>query len=337
MIKTIQDIAKELDLSTATVSRALNNHTEHLVKSQTKQKILDFVRETGYKPNIKARGLAKGKLTDLFLISSQMVVGSIFYDEYFSNLVRGIHSVTAPTEYSLVILPVENTYTEEDIYNILLNNETAGLILSPYCSHLNFPFDVIKKYSFPVVTLDIEIKSENTYAILLDHKEAGYLGAKSLVEKGYRNLVLVSDIKRSLHSEMRKEGFYDFLNERKPKDVTVKNIEMLLSYTSSQSVLEKILGESKLPVGVFALSDEIAVGIVNYLKYKGLRCPEDVGVIGFDGLSIRKYAIPAVNSIGFSYSKIGEIAAQILIDVLSGKERNKTTFIKAYLTEGESF
>jgi len=130
MGKTLQDIAQELKLSTATVSRAINKNTEALVKKETRDKILDLVRKTGFKPNMKARGLAKGKLTNFFLIMSQNE-DSIFYDYYFFKIIRGFLNVIIDTEYSLAMLPIENDYTEEQIYELIMHNETAGLILSP--------------------------------------------------------------------------------------------------------------------------------------------------------------------------------------------------------------
>lgn len=335
MGKTLEDIARELEVSTATVSRALSKSTESLVKKETRDKILQFIKKTGFKPNVKARALAKGKLTNFFLILSQNE-SSIFYDHYFINLVRGIHNVILDEEYSLVMLPVENDYSEDQIYKLLLNNETAGLILSPYCSQIEFPFDEIKEYSFPVISLDYKLKGENAYNILLDHKGAGYLGAKYLAEKNYKNIVLVSDIRRSQHSELRKEGFYKYFNEIKNNDFNIVNVEALLSFVSSEMVLEKVLEFDKLPTAVFALNDEIAVGLIDRLKEKGLRCPEDVAVLGFDGIKIGQLVNPSLNSVAFSFKSLGEVAAQTLIDVLSGKECERERVLVANVTEGQS-
>ena len=332
----LQDIAEQLNLSTATISRALNKETENLVKKETRDRIFEFIRETGYKPNIKARELAKGKLTNFFLLSSQMNENSIFYDHYFINLIRGITGVLVDTEYSLVMLPIENDYTEDRIYKILLDNETAGLILSPYCSHLEFPFDVIKEYNFPVVSLDNEIMGQNAYNVLLDHTEAGYIGAKRLTEKGYKNILLVSDSRHAMDAELRRKGFFDFFRDNTDAARKIINIELPLSYISSEPVLEKILELDIFPIGVFALSDEIAVGLINRLGNKGLRCPEDVGVIGFDGLSIGYHSVPRLNSVAFPYQEVGREAALTIKDALEGKNVKRRKVIGALLTEGGS-
>lgn len=335
MQRRLEDIAKELNLSTATVSRALSKNTEHLVKKETRDKILDYVKKTGFKPNIKARGLASGKLTNLFFILSQNEA-SIFYDQYFFNVMQGIHSVIMETEYSLVILPVKNEYTEDQIYDVLLNNETAGLILSPYCSHLDFPFDVIKGYNFPVLLLDDEERAENAYVICQDNEQAGFDGAELLWNKGYRSFVLVSDVRHSEHSELRKKGFFKFFDDKKESGYAIDHMELLLSYTSAEPVLNEIEKIKERPVGVFALNDEIAVGIINHLAVRQIKCPGDIGVVGFDGLYIGQHALPRLNSVAFPFKEIGKKAAEVLIGAMEGKEMPHKTVISPTITDGES-
>ena len=100
-----EDIAQELSLSIAAVSRALHESTEHLVKEESRQRILDFVEKTGYKPNIKSRGLTKEKLTNLFLILSQDEA-SIFYNYYFIEIeiMRGRGKKSPPLQIDKKIL-----------------------------------------------------------------------------------------------------------------------------------------------------------------------------------------------------------------------------------------
>ncbi|MFH1878090.1 MAG: LacI family DNA-binding transcriptional regulator [Candidatus Omnitrophota bacterium] len=335
MEKKLEDIARELNLSIATVSRALNNHTEKLVKKTTRDRIFEFIKKSGYKPNIKARGLAQGKLTNFFLILSQNEA-SIFYDYYFMNVIRGIHTVIIDSEYSLVMLPVRNDYTEEQIYKILLDNETAGLILSPYCSCIEFPFDVIQGYPFPIVSLDNEIKARNSCSIMLDHTSAGYKGAKFLWEKNYRNFLIISDKRRSPHSAMRKKGFYSFLKDKEPGTYTIQEIDLILSYTSGLSAIEKVIKINNYPIGVFALNDEIAVSIINHAWEKGIQVPRQMGVLGFDGLPIGKHVYPQLCSVGFPFYDIGKMAAQSLLEQISGEVRNVKKIVQAVVTEGFS-
>jgi len=334
MYRRLEDISKDLGVSSATISRALNKNTEHLVKKETRETILSYVKETGYKPNLKARGLAKGKLTNLFLIQSEQDE-SIFYDLYYSDLINGINNVIADSDYSLVILPIKNYYTEDQIYDILFNQETAGLFISPFCLNLDFPFGLIKDFEFPVIALDSEIEGDNVYSIMLNHFEAGYKAAERLSKKKDRDIVFISDSMQNLHSQMRRSGFYSFF-ERHNIGVEITEFEFPLSYISGGPVLEKILSLGKLPISVFVLSDEIGVNLINQIWKKGLRCPEDIAVLGFDGLSIRNYTVPCLSSIGFNYYEVGKIAAKVLINTLSGKKERKKICIDAKVLEGLS-
>ncbi|MCK5451528.1 MAG: LacI family DNA-binding transcriptional regulator [Candidatus Omnitrophica bacterium] len=336
MQKTLEDIALELNLSTATISRALNKGTQHLVRENTKNRIFDLVKRTGFKPNLQARGLASGKLTNLFFIMSQNE-DSVFYDQYFFYVMRGIQDVIIDMEYSLSILSIENDFTEDQIYDILLSHETAGLILSPYCFYTKFPFDAIKgSNTYPIVTLDIEIDSKNVHSIVFDHVDAGYKGAEFLWKKGYRQFVLISDIKHSYHSDLRREGFYDFFKTKKGERFVVDEFQYLLSDTSSLSVLEKITKVKKSPVGIFALSDEIAIGMINNLSKTGIKCPEDIGILGFDGLRVGRYSVPSLSSVGFPFRAVGRQAAEIIIKALKKQKVKKTYNVKANIIEGDS-
>ncbi len=334
--KKLEDIARELKISTATISRTLNKHTEHLVKEETRNRIYEFIKHTGFKPNLKARGLATGKLTDLFLVISQNE-DSIFYDQYFFNIMRGIQDVIIGTEYSLNILTIDNDFTHDQIYDILMNQETAGLILSPYCSYLDFPFDVVKDYKCPIITLDSSIASKNAYSVRLDHLNAGYKGAQHLWENGYRNFTIISDARRSLHSTLRKQGFYRFLSEKNESDYDVVNFEHILSHVSAVSALQEVLKNTQSPVGVFALSDEIATGMINNLhRHTGLECPKDIGILGFDGLRMGQYTVPPLSSVAFPFREIGRIIAHVLIRAIGGKKTERTHTVQASVTDGGS-
>ncbi|MBF0494447.1 MAG: LacI family DNA-binding transcriptional regulator [Candidatus Omnitrophica bacterium] len=346
----LQDIAKELNISTATVSRALNSDTKDLVKQVTRDKIFEYIKRTGYKPNIRARSLASGKLSGIYFVLSMKNFDSIFYDQYFFKIIKEILGVIKESQgpfallpsgvkrsqYSFSILPIESSYTPEQIYELLLNSDTAGLILSSYCSDVSFPVDIIKSFHFPVITLDMDPAPENAYNIRLNHKDAGYKGAQFLWKKGYRNFMLVSDINHSHHSELRKQGFYSFFENINFTDFKITNIELPLTSSSSIGVIDKLRELNVFPTGVFVLSDEIATGVINRLRDAGLKCPEDVGVLGFDGLPIGQYVLPALQSVAFPIKEMGKTAALTILSLLEGKSVSKDISFDAYITDGQS-
>jgi LacI family transcriptional regulator len=338
MHKTLKDIARELNVSTATISRALNKDTAHLVRQETRQKIIDYVRRTGFKPNIKASALARGKLTNLFLILSQSD-DSVFFDQYYMKIIRGIHDVILDTEYSLGLLSIDINFSPEQVDQVLFHNEIAGLILSPHClAHKLYPSEILDKYDFPVISIDNEIEGENVLLISLDHKGAGCKGAEYLVKKGYKNLVLISDSEHSYHSELRKKGFYSYFEEEeRGKDINITNLEFPFSKDSGKKALDRIKEMDIFPCGVFALNDEIAVEFINYMNETSLDCPGDLGILGFDGLTIDQYINPPLRSVSFPIREIGEKAASILIDILEGKRMRKHRLeYSAEISEGGS-
>lgn len=337
MQKTLKDIAKELGVSTATISRSLNKDTSDLVKKETRDKILEYVHRTGFKPNIKASALARGKLTNLFLILSQSD-DSIFFDQYYMKIIRGIHDIIVETDYSLGLLSIDINYSKEQIEDILFKNETAGLILSPHCeANKLYPSELLEKYNFPIVSIDNEIQGKNVFTILLDHVNAGYKGAEYLVKRGYKKIFLVSDIDKSHHSEIRKQGVYQFFEENNSDNVELVNLEYPFRRESGKRAVNDIIKQGHFPAGVFVLNDEIATEMINYTVEKRINCPQDIGILGFDGLSFGQYVSPRLKSVSFPVRKVGKKTAEMLIELLEGKKlRKNKSVIEAIITDGES-
>ena len=337
MQKTLKDIAKELGVSTATISRSLNKETSNLVKQETRNKIIEYVHRTGFKPNTKASALARGKLTNLFLILSQSD-DSIFFDQYYMKIIRGIHDVIVDTDYSLGLLSIDINYTKNQIDDILFRNETAGLILSPHCkANELYPSELLEKYNFPIVSIDNEIQGKNVFTILLNHVGAGSLGIEYLIEKGYKKIYFISDIDKSQHSEIRKQGVYQFFEEHSDDSMELVNLEYPFIRESGKKALDKIIEYGDFPVGVFVLNDEIAIEMINYALEKKINCPKDIGILGFDGLSVGQYVSPPLKSVSFPVREVGKITAQRLIELLEGKKMRKNkSVIEAIITDGKS-
>jgi len=331
--KNLSYVAGKLGIHTSTVARALDKKTQHMVKESTRKKIFDLIKQQGIKPSVTARSLKKKKLTNFSLILP-VGIDSVFYDEYYNGIINGMNEMLLETDYTLTTIPIEKDYSPDKIFQILLDVETAGLILSPYCKYIEFPIDALKKYDFPIVSIDNEIRSQNIYNIVLDHEGAGYKGAEILWGRGYRNIVLITDIGHSRHSEMRKKGFYKFFEGK--TDVSIENVEFEFSIRSGEPALQAIIKNNKFPICVFSLNDEIALGMIGHCCENRLKCPEDISVLGFDGLSAGRYINPPLCSMAFPFKRIGRAAADILLNVREGKKVKKTNIIKAEITEGKS-
>jgi len=326
MKKNLKYVANKLGIHISTVARAIDIKTHRMVKKSTRDKIFELIKKEGIKPNIKARGLKKEKLTNINLILP-IGIESVFYDEYYNGIISGMNEILLDTGFTLTTIPIESNYSPDKIFQILLNVEMAGLVLSPYCKYIDFPLDILKKYDFPIISIDNELRGKNIYNIILDHEGAGYKGAKMLWDRGHRNIILISDSNRSRHSEMRKRGFYEFFKNK--KDVTIDNVGLEFSISSGLPALKKIMKTNKFPTCVFSLNDEIALGIVNHCCENKLRCPEDISVLGFDGLSAGRYTNPVLCSLAFPFKKIGKNTAEILINALNGKKKKKTILMEA--------
>jgi len=311
---TIYDIAAKLNISVATVSRALRDHPAVNVK--TKKKIFELAEAYGYQTNHFARNLRQQKTRTIGLIVPHL-------NSYFmATVISGIERVANQSGYNLLISQSsESPEREIEVVKTMFNNRVDGLLVSlSYSTESLKHFERFSQKNIPVMFFDRVSESSAFTNLRIDNVKAGYDATKHLLEMGCRNILHVSA--SSTHSIYRDrfKGYSLALEEYdaplKPENIYISD----LTFEAGKAAAHYALSLPTLPDGIFVANDNCASGCLITLKQKGIRIPEDIAIVGFNNDPVCLIVEPNLTSIQYPGYEMGEMAARNLINDLSGAE-----------------
>lgn len=316
---TIYDIAQKLALSSATVSRALNDNPA--INKNTRKKIQEAAKELGYRHNTFASSLRKQKTNTIGVIVHEL------NSNFITSVLAGIEKITTEAGYDLIITHSSESY-EKEMANALnlFHKRVDGLIAS--LAFNTKGLDHYKSYEekgVPVIFFDrVEEKSDST-KVIIDNYKCGYQATRHLIEQGCRRIVLVTaNLKRNVYAQ-RYKGYIDALYDN---NIPFEKDLVLIKDLSEQCGIEaalQILQMNPLPDGAFITNDFSAAVCMQTLKEYGVKIPEDIAVVGFNNDAISKIVEPQLTTIHYPGMDMGEIAARNLINHLRGLSNIKQT------------
>lgn len=309
---TIYDLAAELNISVATVSRALRD--DPVVHSKTKKKIFELAEQYGYQANNFARNLRKQRTNTIGVIIPRM-------NSYFmASVIAGIERVANEAEYNLLISQSsESVERESAIINTMFNNRVDGLLVSlSYHTNKLDQFGKFTQKGIPVVFFDRTLEVNNFPGIRIDNRQAAYEATRHLLEKGCRRIVHITvSSTQSVYRE-RFRGYAEALAEAGiPLDMELLYLGDL-SLESGAEAAKYILALPNRPDGIFVANDNCAAGCVIALKKQGIRVPEDIAVVGFNDDPVCRIVEPNLTTVHYPGYEMGEMAARSLINHLNG-------------------
>ncbi len=309
---TIYDIAQKLQLSTATISRALNGSAS--INKKTRKRIEDTARELGYRRNTFASNLRKQKTNTIGVLVHEL------NSNFITSVLAGIEKVTSEAGYDLLIAHSSESYKKETANAInLFHKRVDGLIASLAFDTTELKhFDVYKQKQIPVVFFDrVEENSDDT-KVIIDNYKCGFQATEHLIEQGCQRIVLVTaSLKRNVYAQ-RHKGYKDALKAHgipyKEKYVLIKDLSERCGIEAAQEIVKM----NPLPDGAFITNDFSAAVCIQSLKDHGLRIPEDIAIVGFNNDAIGKIIDPQLSTIDYPGIDMGEVAARSLTNHLKG-------------------
>ena len=282
---TIYEVAKQADVSTATVSRVLNNSPH--VSEKTKQKILDVMEELNYAPQLTARNLAGGESTIL------AVVVPSFTTPYYNEILKGIKDEIANVDLDLMIYNTGSQFPEQGMENFFDRGMAdAAIILSIQPSE-----DAHKKLQAtqtPTVLVNSTHPAYNYFSV--DDYKGGQLAAQHFIDCGYRSIGMITASDETSDSiQQRQKGFFDVLEAN---DVTLNSDFIMqgdstkhagFSEESGFEAIEKFSALDRFPEAIFCLNDTLAIGAISALSRLGKSVPDDIAVMGYDNIKLSRY------------------------------------------------
>lgn len=330
---TIYDIARQLNVSAATVSRALQDHKT--VNKHTKKKIFELASQLGYRTNNFASNLRNQRTRTIGVIIHEL------NSNFITSVLAGIERITTAAKYDLIIGHSSETYAKEiaNAHN-LFHKRVDGLIVSlAYDTTDLSHFDPFIKKNIPVIFFDrVDERSQGT-RVVIDNYSAGYQATRHLIEQGCKRIAHVTaSLKRNVYAD-RLKGYQAALEE---SHIAFDDSMLFVTDLSEEAALktaEQVMKMSPLPDGIFITNDFCAAIMMQAFKDNGIKVPEDIAVVGFNNDVISKIVTPKLTTIDYPGIEMGEIVAKNLIDHLQGITTGNqfdTVFIKSELIIRES-
>lgn len=310
-ISTIKDIAEKLNISTAAVSKALNNKED--VSIELKNRVKKTAEEMGYLPNEVAQKLAKNRNNSIgvFVLGIEEVGAAGYFGFKF---LEGIIDTANKKKYEVVMFLGKEEISYKKICE---EKRVEGVIFIGLRLDDKYIED-IKNIKVPVVVIDQRIESFNIAYISSDNKLGVKKALNHLIENGHKKIGILKAYKEAEISEKRYKAFKEHLEE---KDIFDKKFIFNGDFTKKSGIIagENIAELKEKPTALFCVSDLMAIGVIEGLKNKGIKVPEEISVIGFDNLNIGEFIVPDLTTIAQNGFKIGEEAVESIINRIENK------------------
>lgn len=316
---TIYDIAQHLSLSSATISRALQDHPA--INKNTRKKIQQAAKDLGYRHNTFASSLRKQKTNTIGVIVHEL------NSNFITSVLAGIEKVTTEAGYDLIIAHSSESYTKEAANALnLFHKRVDGLIASLAFDTKDLDhYQSYEEKGIPVIFFDRVEEKSNSTKVIIDNYKCGYQATQHLIEQGCKRIVLVTaSLKRNVYAQ-RHKGYTDALTDN---GIRYEKERVLIKDLSEQCGVEaalQILKMKPLPDGAFITNDFSAAVCMRTLREHGLRVPEDIAIVGFNNDAISKLVEPQMTTIDYPGIDMGEITARNLINHLKGLSDIKHT------------
>ncbi|MGL5379489.1 LacI family DNA-binding transcriptional regulator [Clostridium sp.] len=329
---TINDIAEKANTSKTTVSFYLNGKFEKM-SPDTKRRIEQAIEETNYSPSIMARSL---KLKKSSLIG---VVVADITNPFSNNVVKGIEEVVKSAGYQILIGSSNFNYINEEKYiDSMLDMGVDGFIVQPTLKFNNI-VSKIEERGKKLVFLDSVSNDFKGKWVKTNNYEVTYEAMKKLVEKGYEEFILVtSDPELLMARTERKRGFEDALKDSNIGATTII-VEDDIDYLELSEILKDKVEENKKifkKTLIFAINGKTLQKVFMASKTKEWNVPNEVGIIGFDNWDWTIYASPSVTTIDQPTYDEGKHAAEILIEMIEGREVEESAIVNCSINWAES-
>ena len=307
---TIKDISREAGVSTASVSKVLNGNYRN-VSEETKNKILRIAKELKYRPNRLARGLVNNRTNIIGLIVSDIT------NPYFAELAKGIENRADEAGYNLILCNTdENEAKERSYINMTLEYNLDGVIITgSEKSTSTSSMEELQNYSIPYVSIDRE-QGDSDYRVYVGNLEGSYIATEHIIKNGHTKIAFIGGKGMHKSRNLRLEGYLKALTEYgiEPDYSRIKigNYHMETGYQYVQQLLENGSEFTAVVCG----NDLIAFGALNAIKDYGLKCPEDISIIGYDDIYLTQLTDPKLTTIKQPSLEIANYAMEVLLKLM---------------------
>lgn len=315
---TIYDIAKALNITAATVSRALNNNPK--ISESTRKLVLETAAKMNYKQNKLAKSLRNGKSFNVGVIVPRID------SNFFASVIRGVEEELHPEGYHVIICQTHEDEKRE-INNIttLLNAQVDGILMSiSKVSEENEP--IIKRVvgnNVPLIFFDRKRSIDGVSSVTIDDFEGGYLATKNLIEQGCTKIAHLSGDQSLEIYQNRFKGYKQALLDNGLVFHQDYVIQTKSNLDAGRNAVAQLFALNEVPDAIFSSSDFAALGAIQELKERGVKIPEEFCVFGFGNEPFTRYLELSISSVDQSPLEMGKMAAKVFMEQINNTDNIK--------------
>jgi LacI family transcriptional regulator len=308
---TIHDIAKKLNITASTVSRALKDHPR--ISEETKKAVHKVALKLNYQPNHIAAALRNGRSN---------IIGIIVPTAdrtFFSSVVRGIEEIANQSRYNVMICQTYDSYDKEvATVEALLNTRVDGIIASYAKETGNFDhFRKIKDKGIPLILFDRSNDELEVSHIVIDDFLGGYKATEHLIQQGCKRIAHFTNIRKISIYKERLRGYREALLNHGIKYDEALVVESDLQLEDGRNSMLQLLKLKQLPDAVFSSSAHGAMGALQILKEKNIKVPGQIAIVAFSNEPFTSFTEPALTTVDQHPMRMGNAAAEIFLEEIS--------------------
>ena len=321
---TMKDIARELDVSISTVSRALKGQSG--VKDRTRSRILQYCSKHHYMPNLIAANLRS---------RSSRLIGVIipdFTNYFFSCVLSGIEAAASKEGFRIIVAQSKDDFLrEEEITHSFLEARVSGVITSLAKGTTNIQhFQDLMNQGIPVVFYDRISTDLPTDRVVVDDYAGALAAVEYMIETGCKNIYFYSSPPHLEITKNRRNGYLDAMHKHGFK-VTPEMMPLCDNRQEAIKLTQKILKQEHRPDGFFAVNDMTAAGILYACKLAGVQVPQEISICGFSGDAISETTDPLLTTVDQKGEEVGQRAFQLLQHRITGQEHAQKMIVRTKL------
>lgn len=323
---TLKDIAKALDLSPSTVSRAMRNHPAISVK--TRKIVRDYAKEHKYKPNMLAMQLRTNRNNTIGVIVPEIV------HYFFSTVLDGIQQEAESEGYNILISHSNEDYGREvRSVETLLDARVCGILVSQSKTTQKYNhFQEILDNNVHLLFFDRICTGINTDKVVVDDYTGAFNAVEHLINTGCKKIAFLGSLPSLPISNNRRMGYEDALRKHKLL-IEDELIEVCDTVDMAKKVIPQILKLENRPDAFFCINDEVAAYCIQITKSLGFKVPDDISVCGFTNSYLTDVTYPTLTSVDQHGVEMGKVAARLLINRIEEKENRQGVVSKVIKTE----
>lgn len=326
MTVTIYDVAREANVSMATVSRVVNGNPN--VKPTTRKKVLEVIDRLEYRPNAVARGLASKKTTTVGVIIPD--ISNVFYAE----LARGIEDIATMYRYNIILSNSDQNEAKEiELLDTMYGKQVDGIVMMSE----NVSEAILDKMSHspsPIVLAGSVEDSKQIPAVNIDYVQAAYEAVKKLIDNGHKRIAFVSGpFTSTINKEHKFVGYQKALEEA---GIALDDNLVLAAEDSYDSGMEDFTHANELadpPTAYFTGSDELAIGIIHAAQDAGKSVPDDIEVISFENSKLARMVRPQLTSMVLPLYDIGAVSMRLLTKIMNKEQTEQLQVVLPHRME----